>query len=111
MTQYLEVAGFKIGFAFNESNPGYTVYDSYKANDKVTIQKVLNELWLTKDYYELCRCFKYSRTENEQLEEWLAHSILYNLHILRSRTKDSDIHQNEPLFRKVGYKLLCLFHK
>lgn len=111
MTHYLEVRGFKIGFAFNENNPGYTVYDSYKANDKATIWEVLNELWLTKDYYELCRCFKYSRTEKEQLEEWLAHTILYKLHIFRSKTKDSDIHEKKPLYRKIGYKILCFMHK
>lgn len=107
---YLTIDDFTIKFNFNTTDPGFSIRNSYKATTKSEIKQTLQKLWLTKDYFELCARFGFSRDEGTQVDEWAAHNVLYRLGIKRARTGHTDVNNSESKLRQFCYKVLALLH-
>lgn len=107
----IEIDNIYVYFKRSLVNPGYQVRGSYKLKTKSQIRKFLRNLWLTKDYIELCSIFKFTRSDKSQLEEIAAHNIMYKLSVFPNRTGDTDVNNNESKLSQFGYKILALLHK
>lgn len=101
-----QYCGFTVGFDFVTLN--ITIIDGFKAKTKAEIMKVLDVIHKTSCYSMLVKR-GYTRTIESEYQEWRAHNILYKLGILRERTGNIDISNNESKIRRFGYAVLSIF--
>lgn len=100
---------YGISFTFiHGENPCLQIEFGYLAKTKNDIEKALRFIHKTEEYRALERA-GFTRTYKSQVNEWLAHNLLYNLGIERERTGTIDIYQNESLIRRIGYAILSKF--
>ena len=52
----------------------------------------------------------YTRTPKEQVDEWIAHNVMWSWGYKRNRTGSVDLNQNESKFRKIVYSIIAFFH-
>lgn len=80
-------------------NNNIKIVDSYKITSKKTMKKILNK-FLSKTGYKTKRSIK------SFILEWKAHNLMYNMGIFIRHTKDTDLEQNEKLYRRICYQIL-----
>lgn len=97
----------KVTFSTGE-NPCVHIANSYSVKGGDAIKEALRYIHLMDGYKKLQES-GYTRTAESEYREWKAHNLLYRLGIARSRTKDCDIDQNEPKWRKAIYAILSIF--
>lgn len=95
-------------FYFNDLT--ITLENSYKAKNKKEIIKFI-DLVINSPYFDMIKDLGFTRTKKSLIREWAAHNFLYEHNYKRERTKDTDLDQNESLFRRIGYFFLSLFYK
>lgn len=79
-------------------------YKIIKSKDmKACIDLIGREAVLSNFYW-------YKRSDKSWLREWKAHNLLYRLNCKRSSTKDTDLSEDESMFRRIGYFILSLFY-
>lgn len=54
--------------------------------------------------------FKAARSVQSYVAEWRAHNLLYDLHLFRSHTKDTDLNIDEKKIARFFYGILSLFY-
>lgn len=89
-------------------NPCMKIKDAYKLREGKTIMAELEYLHTLQGYKEM-QASGYTRTIRSEYNEWKAHNFLYRIGFMRKQTKDCDIDQNEPKWRKVIYAILSIF--
>ena len=90
------------------ANPCVHIENSHLVKGGSEIKEALRYIHLMDGYKEL-QASGYTRTAGSEYREWKAHNLHYRLGIARSRTKDCDINQNEPKWRRVIYAILSIF--
>ena len=83
-------------------NDNIKIYDSYKTTDEKDMAMILSIISIYPQYH-------LTRNRKELIDEWKFHNLLYNLHLFRSHTKDTDLDENESKFRKLVYKIVGKF--
>lgn len=79
------------------------IRDTYKLKD--------DEIKATLVWYFNNDLLDPSRTLQSYAEEVYAHNWLYNHHLFRKHTKDTDLEGDESKLRLIGYKVIYyLFH-
>ena len=51
-----------------------------------------------------------TRPINSYVAEWRAHNLLYDLHLFRSHTRDTDLNLDENKFVRFLYRIVSLFY-
>ena len=49
----------------------------------------------------------YKRSNDSWRSEWIAHNVLYNMGIQRSRTSEVDLNEDETKFRRFCYSVIA----
>lgn len=52
-----------------------------------------------------------ARSLKSYVAEWRAHNLLYDLHLFRSHTQDTDLSTKENKFARFCYSILTLFYR
>lgn len=97
----------KITFTYGD-NPCVHIQDSYLITDIDDMTKILQYIHGLDEYKKL-KEYGYDRTFEDELDEWFGHNQLYNFGVSPEQTGSVDIEKNEPLWRRIIYKLLRLF--
>lgn len=77
--------------------------DSYRVRNTERMKTLLNFIKLR--YYS-DQYFFHHLPLDVLIDEWKAHSLLYDLHLFRSHTKDADLNKNNKLIQ-FGYYVLA----
>lgn len=80
------------------------IWDSYKIRELSKMRQVLK--YIKETHPGILN----NRSEFSMLNEWRSHNLLYNLKILRNRTKDVNINYKLPLWAEIGYTILSPFY-
>lgn len=81
------------------------VIDGYKYTSP---KEMLNALEFVSWFYPENKVIK-TRSFKSLMAEWKTHNLLYDLHILRSRTKDVDLNLNSKFIQLI-YRFLSVFY-
>ena len=101
----------KVVFSSTDSkNLNICVRDSYKIKYSDDIEKLLDIICDTSTFTEF-KIAGYKRTLTSMRREWEAHNLLYKMGILRSRTRSTDLDNNESFIRKAGYAVLSFIYR
>jgi hypothetical protein len=84
---------------------GVCIYDSWKVTDDETKEDFLMHICLENEGLELCRSRK------SMFIEWKAHNILYQKHLFRKRTCNTDMEWKQSKFIAFMYKVICRLFK
>lgn len=82
------------------------IEDSYKIKKIKDMKNILNIL---RQNSNKTNSVIHSLTNFNMINEWRSHNLCYDLHILRSRTKDVDLNKNSFLI-KIIYFIVSLFY-
>ena len=94
---------FKIrGLKVTNNDKNLCIKDSYKIKNIDKMKIILNEA-----LNKTCGYFT-KRSEQSMINEWIAHNILYKLHICRKKSKDCDFEININKFYSVAYFILSI---
>lgn len=52
-----------------------------------------------------------NRSYKSLIREWKAHNILYKFGLFKERTRDTDLDNQESIFRRIGYFIITLLFK
>ncbi len=88
------------------SDDNIRIENSYTARSRKEIKEVLGYI---KYYYPGHLTFK-NNSDLVLIAEWCTHNLLYNLGVLRSRTKDVDLNSNKTKLEKIAYLVTSLFY-
>lgn len=88
------------------SDDNIRIENSYTARSRKEIREVLGYI---KYYYPGHLTFK-NNSDRVLVAEWCVHNLLYNLNVLRSRTKDVDLNSNKTKLEKIAYLIASLFY-
>lgn len=92
------------------SKDNVQIEDSYIINDEYDIKTILDSIKIDPDIEKLnCIVFQ-KRTIKSLTKEWIAHNVLYKLHIARSYTKSVDLNI-ERWYRILGYNIIYFVYK
>ena len=80
------------------------IWNSYKIRELSKMRQVLK--YIKETHPGILN----NRSEFSMLNEWRSHNLLYNLKILRNRTKDVNINYKLPLWAEIGYTILSPFY-
>lgn len=94
---------FEVAFDYDILN--IHIENSHNLSTREDIVNALTYIHSTEEYKELIAA-GYTRTTKSQINEWLAHSRLWNWGYKRNRTGSVDLDQNESKFRKFIYFIL-----
>ena len=98
---------FEITFNYDILN--IHIKDSHKLYTRQEVEEALTYIYFTEEYMELVEA-GYTRTPKEQIDEWIAHNVMWSWGYKRSRTGSVDLDQNESKFRKIIYSIIAFFH-
>ena len=83
------------------SKDNIQIEDSYIINKEYDIKHILDVIKIDPDAEKVnCIVFQ-KRTIKSLTKEWIAHNVLYKLHIARSHTKSVDLNI------EIWYRMLC----
>lgn len=86
------------------------IEDSYIINDEYDVKHILDVIKIDPDAEKVnCIVFQ-KRTIKSLTKEWIAHNVLYKLHIARSHTKSVDLNI-ERWYRILGYNIIYFVNK
>lgn len=88
-----------------------SIRNSYLIKPILEIEKKLFIITHDDEYINFIRRGGYQRTVDDMMKEWCAHNLLYDLHILRNRTKDTDLEYKQKPIVKFGYSVLYFIYK
>lgn len=71
-------------------------------------KEMINVLDFVRTFYPENQVIR-TRTNKSLMAEWKTHNLLYDLHILRGRTKDVDLNLNSKFIQLI-YKFLSMFY-
>lgn len=94
----------------DSKNLNICVKDSYKIKYSDDIEKLLDIIYNSPTFTEF-KIAGYKRTLTSMRREWEAHNLLYKMGILRSRTRSTDLDNNESFIRKAGYAVLSFIYR
>ena len=94
----------------DSKNLNICVKDSYKIKYSDDIEKLLGIIYNSPTFTEF-KIAGYKRTLTSMRREWEAHNLLYKMGILRSRTRSTDLDNNESFIRKAGYAVLSFIYR
>lgn len=80
------------------------IWNSYKIRELSKMRQVLK--YIKETHPGILN----NRSEFSMLNEWRSHNLLYDLKILRNRTKDVNINYKLPLWAEIGYTILSPFY-
>lgn len=83
------------------------IQDSYRISSRSDMKAILKELRERSCGADLAINLL---SINEMVREWRAHNLLYNLHLFRSHTKDSDLNTGNPWYLKVLYAIVSALY-
>ena len=88
------------------SKDNVKIYDSYQFSKQEIKECVLC-------IKEACARygFNYTRSSGSWEAEWSAHNLLYKLNFKAAQTKDVDLNEGEPFWRRACYRILSLFYR
>ena len=95
---------------YNITENNIHIENSYLLTEESRIKQYLINL---RDNIECCEldCIVFHRRTIKSLtKEWIAHNVLYKLHIARSHTGSVDLNI-EPWYRIVGYDIIYWLNK
>ena len=81
------------------------VKNSYKIKYSDDIENLLKIICNNPAFAEF-KIAGYKRTFPSMRREWETHNLLYKLRIFKSRTRNTDLDNNESFIRKTGYAVL-----
>ena len=84
---------------------GLCIYNSWKVTDDSLKEEFLIHICLENEGLELCR------SRESMFKEWKAHNILYQKHLFRKRTGNTDIEWKQNKFVAFMYKVICRLFK
>lgn len=93
-----------VKFTATENN--LHIEDSYKIISKPVIKELLTDILV--DIYNNTD-ITYKRSINSWVNEWVAHSWLYNRSVEKDRTKHVDLNEDESLLKRFGYWFISNF--
>lgn len=85
------------------------IWESYKITSK---KEMLSLLYIIKDKFsdnKYSEWYVQKGDITDMIDEWRAHNLLYNLHIKRAQTADSDLNENK-WYVKLCYKVLSVLY-
>ena len=86
------------------------IEDSYIINNEYDINHILDVIKIDPDAEKVnCIVFQ-KRTIKSLTKEWIAHNVLYKLHIARNHTGSVDLNI-EPWYRLVCYDIIYRLNK
>lgn len=92
------------------SKDNVQIEDSYIIDDEYDIKHILDVIKIDPDAEKVnCIVFQ-KRTIKSLTKEWIAHNVLYKLHIARSHTKSVDLNI-ERWYRILGYNIIYFVYK
>ena len=103
----IEAAKKRISFSYGY-NPCVSIKNSYLVDNNDDIKAVLEYIHGLDDYKKL-KEYGYDRTLQSEFYEWKGHNALYKLGYKHSRTGSVDINQDEPMWRRLVYRILSIF--
>lgn len=93
------------GIRYTITDSGVCIFDSWSITDDSLKEDFLMYICLENEGLELCRSRK------SMFIEWKAHNIMYQKHILRSRTGNTDVEFNQRKFIAWFYRVICKLFK
>ena len=90
---------------YHVGESGICIFESWKITDAKIKEDFLMNLCLEIEGLELCRSRK------SMLIEWKAHNILYQKHIFRKSTENTDIEWKQNKFVAFVYRMICRLFK
>ena len=94
---------------FNYDILNIHIKDSHKLYSRQEVEDALAYIHSTFEYKKLIS-MGYTRTLKEQVDEWIAHNVMWSWGYRRNRTSSVDLDQNESKFRKIIYSIIAFFH-
>ena len=86
------------------------IENSYSITKESYIKKYITDIKNSIENYRVnCIVFQ-KRTIKSLTKEWIAHNVLYKLHIARSHTKSVDLNI-ERWYRILGYNIIYFVYK
>lgn len=79
----------------------YQVKNSYEITSITKMKSIITDLYNSGK-------LGHNRTINSYVKELFAHNILYKFGIARSRTRDTDLNDNESKFRLFCYNIIWI---
>lgn len=84
------------------------IENSYWAKTRNDMQLVLNSI---RANHSLEESDVLKRTDDSLINEWFAHTLLYNLHLFRKHTKDVDLNYPQSEMMEFVYSIFGIFLK
>ena len=94
----------------NSKSLNICVKNSYKIKYSDDIENLLKIICNNPAFTEF-KIAGYKRTLPSMRREWEAHNFLYNIGIFKSRTRNTDLDNNESFIRKTGYAVLSFIYR
>ena len=94
----------------DSKNLNICVKNSYKIKYSDDIENLLKIICNDHAFTEF-KIAGYKRTLHSMRREWEAHNFLYNIGIFKSRTRNTDLDNNESFIRKTGYAVLSFIYR
>lgn len=89
------------------------IYSIDEVNCRIVNSHLIRSKEIMTDFCEhvLPDHFKKARSIASYVVEWRAHNLLYDLHLFRSHTQDTDLNINEKKIARFFYAILSLFYR
>lgn len=84
------------------------VKNSCQVESKKEIATIVKQIVESAEFVNMRRA-GYTRKEKSMYREWVAHNVLHRMGYQQERTKDVDINESEPIYRRLCYAILSLF--
>lgn len=100
-------------FYFNDidaSQLNIQIVDSYKLVGKKKIAAAIKKISSWEEFSRML-VSGYKRSLGSLQAEWAAHNFLHSWDYKTAQTKDVDLDNNEPFWRRVAYRILSWFYK
>lgn len=107
MNKTISYNNYKITFNYDILN--IHIENSHELYTRQEVIDALDYIHSTEEYKELAAA-GYTRTLKEQVDEWIAHNVMWSWGYKRNRTGSVDLNQNESKFRKFIYSIIAFFH-
>ena len=96
--------------SIDSKNLNICVKNSYKIKYSDDIENLLKIICNNPAFAEF-KIAGYKRTLPSMRREWEAHNLLYKFGIFKSRTRNTDLDNNESFIRKTGYAVLSFIYR
>ena len=93
----------KINFIIDVENGVCRIIDGYQTTSREEMTAFVKEYLSSAPFNR--------RSVKSYVREWRTHNMLYEMHIMVSHTKDTDLDVNESWIRRIGYFFLSPFYR